>query len=214
MAATPELGFALVPVPKTVDAAPPKRGAAPIGLLLEKTRRRLGYSIDTVCGALFLTDRELNQYESGMREPPPGDLARLAEFYGVDVNRFRPGAPAETEHAEHAELWLCWAAVELDEVDERRNRSTVPRIAQTIRSTRSMAEVTPITIRDHELSQIGTALNLDDSELPTLLIEWFSLSAHEAFELVARLRCAVALSKDLPAASNVDVAARERDPDA
>ncbi len=213
MASTPEPGFALVPVPKTVDAPPPKRGAAPIGLLLEKTRRRLGYSIDTVCAALFLTERELNQYESGLREPPLGDLERLAEFYGVDVSRFRPDATAETEHAEHDVLWLGWAAVELDEADERSNRTTVPRIAHTIRSMRSMAEAAPITIRDHELVQIGTALRLHDDELPTLLIEWFSLSAQQAFELVARLQYAVASTKELPAASAVDVPAGERHPD-
>ena len=214
MAATSEPGFALVPVPKAVDAPPPKRGAAPIGLLLEKTRRRLGYSVDTVCAALFLTERELNQYESGMREPPPGDLERLAEFFGVDVSRFRPDAAAETEHADHDVLWLGWAAVELDEFDERSNRTTVPRIAHTIRSMRSMAERAPITIRDHELVQIGMALSLHDDDLPTLMIECFSLSAQQAFELVARLQYAVASTKELPEASNVDVAARERDPDA
>ncbi len=213
MAATPEPGFALVPVPKAADAPLPRRGAAPIGLLLEKTRRRLGYSVDTVCAALFLTERELNQYESGMREPPPGDLERLAEFYGVDMNRFRPDAAAQTEHAEHDVLWLGWAAVELDEVDQRSNRTTVPRIAHTIRSMRSMAEIAPITIRDHELVQIGTVLHLQDDELPTLFIEWFSLSAQQAFELIARLQYAVASTKELPAAGDVDVASGERDPD-
>lgn len=196
------------PAPDT----PPQRGAAPIGLLLEKTRRRLGYSVESVCQALYLSERELNQYESGMREPPQGDLERLSEFYGVDISRFRPDALAHTDHAKQDVLWLGWAAVELD-ANGKNNRTVVPRIAQTIRSMRSLAEATPITIRDHELVEIGDALDVRHEDLPALLIEWFGLSAHQAFELIARLQHAVASTKELGEASSVDVSSRDRHAD-
>ncbi len=215
-ATTPNPPAGLVPKPKLPESTPPKRGSAPIGMLLEKTRRRLGYSVESVCAALFLTDRELNHYESGVREPPPGDLERLAEFYGVDIERFRPGARAAIEHDAAARnsdiLWLGWAGVELTGEGRRDNRAIVPRLAQTIRSIRALSETASITFRDDELAEIAGALDLEDDDLLALMILWFGLSASQSVALLARLRYTLASTKQLPEAGDVDVATRQGHP--
>lgn len=194
---------AVVPFPRIDRPDPGVRGGIPVGALLERARRRLGYSSEAVCQALWLSDIELDHYESGVRQPSPNIVAALAEFYGIDHERFGAGAHADLRRsgnrANRDLLWLGWAAVDLTEADGT-VEFVVRGIAQTLRSMRSLSETDPISIRNEELVTIGSAIDLEAEGLPAALQKWFRLSEAEVSQLIARLHDAVATPEQSPSA--------------
>ncbi len=194
-------GGALVPLPVLAKPDTGTRGGVPIGTLLEKSRRRLGYSTETVARELWLSKRELDNFESGMATPPNDIVERLAEFYGIDPERLTPGRIAERvaapDEAGHEILYLAWAAVDLSETDGS-NTQLLFKLSQTMRSIRGLAEGSPVSIRDDELEVIASVLDLDHVDFAGDLARAFGLSALETGELAARLQYASKATKELP----------------
>ena len=52
---------------------------------LERIRKKLGFSQETVAGFLNVTHTILSNYETDKREPTHAHLTKLADLYGVDV---------------------------------------------------------------------------------------------------------------------------------
>ncbi|MFT7598278.1 MAG: transcriptional regulator with XRE-family HTH domain [Acidimicrobiales bacterium] len=184
----------LVPVKTYATPDSSKRGGVPIGTHLEKARKRLGYTPASVARVLWLTERTIDDYESGMRTPPSDVLARLAELYGLDVERLMGGRPSGS-HDDHS-LSLGWADIDIPEGAS--NAHVLQTIAQTLRLLRSIAESSPVSIRDDELTVVASHLDTAAPDLHLDLGFWFALDHRQAEELAARMRYQVTQVKELP----------------
>ncbi len=196
----PEASGALVPVPTVAKHDASKRGGVHVGAILERTRRRLGYATETVARELWISKRELDNFEAGLATPPADVTERLAEFYGIDPRRLEPGQGAERvadDQSDHEILYLGWAAVDLSETDGS-NVEILSKMASTMRSLRDVHEDAPLTIRGDELAVISSVLDMDDPTVVTDLASTFRLTNREAAELAARLRHASLSRKELP----------------
>ncbi|NNF54639.1 MAG: helix-turn-helix transcriptional regulator [Acidimicrobiales bacterium] len=185
------------------QAPPPHeiRGGVTIGVLLERARERLGLSIEMVARELWLTPTDLDNYESGMRIPSANLVERLAEYYGVQPERFEKDAPATFEVSKTDEassvLWLGWAAIDLSEWDGS-NDYLMRSIAETLRVMRSLGSMDPVTVRETELQAISSVVDLRDPFLAARIQIWMRISPEAAEHLIYRLRKA---REDGPAAA-------------
>lgn len=174
----PSTGTSLVPVPRYDIPDPTQRGGLPIGPLLERARRRAGYSESAACLALNITEYELGRYESGMRTPSRALLEEFAILYEADFGG---------EHAVgEGHLRLGWADIDLADCTD--NASRLRRISASLRSIRRVDVDVPLVVRTDELALFAEALDVEDPQLVELLAEWLTLSETQASELAARLR--------------------------
>ncbi|MEZ5340984.1 MAG: helix-turn-helix transcriptional regulator [Acidimicrobiales bacterium] len=197
----------LVPVPNLGIPDRTHRGGAALGLTLERARKRLGISSDTVCRELWLTDRELNQYESGLRIPPATVVERLAEFYGLELEQLQAGTPSRFNPAandgESDRLWMGWTPVELETVGPE-NAARLRAVAQAVRFMRGLSERDPIVVRGDEVHVMAKVLDVYAADLAHDISDWFALDQSDAEELVAKLRYASDTIKRRPPALEGD----------
>lgn len=200
---TPIPTQSIVPAPDLAVPDRTQRGGASLGVTLERARKRLGISPDAVCQALWLTERELNQYESGLRPPPDTVLERLAEFYGLETEHMQAGAPSSflpaTSPGESDRLWMGWTPVELDSLGPG-NGGRLRAVAQAVRFMRGLNESDPFVVRGDEVDVIAEILDIYAPNIVDDITEWFALDQTEAENLVTRLRHSSDTIKKLPPA--------------
>ncbi len=189
--ATPTPQKSLVPVPAFAIPDATKRGGGSLGVTLERARKRLGLSPEAVCRDLMLTERELNQYESGLRTPSEGVLERLAELYGLDAERFQPGVQSGLERSDSAtepdRLWIGWTPVEVDRLGIG-NGARLRAVAQAVRFMRGVSENDSFVVRDDEVDLFAEVLDVYAPDLVNDITEWFGLEHSEAEELASKIR--------------------------
>ena len=188
---TPTPTVALLPLPHVERPDQHARGGAPTGLILERARKRMGYSPAAVCRILLISERDLNNYEGGLRALPISLIERFAELYDIDPERLQPGAVtglvAPTSSVEHKRFMIGWASVDLDAIGTS-NHERLRAVAQTIRSMRGLSETMAVTVRDDEKAAFVEILDVDAPDLHDDLVRFFSLGDDQATELLWRLR--------------------------
>lgn len=162
----------------------------PAGHVFQTLRHRLAYSLESAASALGVEERELDLIESGIRTPDDALVEQMAELYGVDPAKLgsrgvMPRVPAALDNDRNV-LWLGWLPVELDAVDS--NESLLRSISQNIRSMRRMGESQPIYVRATDLTLLAAVVDLDDDELPTVMMRHLKLTLMESVELIDVLR--------------------------
>ncbi len=164
---------------------------ASIGAALEKARRRIGLSLETAAAELRLTERNLDHYEAGIRTPSPGMLLEMADLYGTKVEAFgrRDPAPRLPPHIDYESetLWIGWTPISLS-AGSADNAHVIRSLAAAIRSMRSLSESKPVYLREAEIPLIASLLDLDDVDLPTVLMKFLGLTYIESEDLVQAMR--------------------------
>lgn len=188
---TTEPQHALVPMPSFDHPDATKRGGGSLGMTIERARKRLGLSVEAACRDLMLTERELNQYESGLRTPSQGVLERLAELYGLDVERLKPGTQSGLERGGSPDkadrLWIGWTPVEIDRL-ETGNGPRLRAVAQAIRFMRGASDNDSFVVRDDEVDLFAEVLDVYAPDLVDDIAKWFALDQTEAETLASRIR--------------------------
>ena len=187
---------ALVPVPSLPTIDPTKRGGTPLGRMLETARKRVFMSEASAADRLHISQRELIDFESGMRTPSRDLLAEMCETYGTSIDRMVSDVGVALDDADDPTvLWIGWAPIELDDAP---NRERILRIATTLREVRHVAETAPVVVREEELMAICRSIDVDHPDLLDDLADAFLLGHERTAELFARMRYKVATIKELP----------------
>lgn len=189
-------GSAVVPMPTFSRPEPTKRGGVPLGRLLETARRRVSMTEAGAANRLRITEREIVDFESGMRTPTNDLIDEMCDIYGTSRDRMASDAGIAVDDPENPTvLWIGWAQVDLRGVS---NRDRIFRIAATFRELRHLAEDAPVTIRNEELLPVCRSIDVDQPTLVQDLADALLLGHQLTLELSSRMRYCVATAKELP----------------
>jgi transcriptional regulator with XRE-family HTH domain len=189
-------GTAVVPMPAFTKPDPTARGGVPLGRLLETARKRVSMTEAGAANRLRISEREIVDFESGMRTPSNDLMDEMCDIYGTSRDRMVSDAGIAVDDPENPrELWIGWAAIELEGVG---NRDRIFRIASTFRELRHLAEDAPVIVRDEELLPVCRSIDVADEELMHDLSDAFLLGQQQTAELFARMRYRVSTVKELP----------------
>lgn len=206
-----------VDVSRYSDYIEERRSASqvPVGRALEQARRRVGYSTATAAESLHISERELANFESGLRTAPPSLITDMAALYGVKSEMFgsRLLVPRLEPHIDPEEqtLWLGWTPIAL-ETGTAKNRHLIRSIASALRSMRNLGETEPLYLREKELPMIGSLLDLDDEDLPTLIMHWFRLTLNEVNDVLEKMHGDENDAASLPSVNVAEGAGGEQAP--
>lgn len=187
---------ALVPMPSFDRPEPTKRGGVHLGHLLETARRRVSMTEAGAANRLRISEREIVDFESGMRTPSNDLMDEMCDIYGTSRERMVSDAGIALDDPDNPSvLWIGWAPIELTGAD---NRNRIHRIAATLREIRNLAEDAPATVRQDELPAICRSIDVGHPELLEDLAEAFLLGQQHTLELFSRMKYCVATVKELP----------------
>ncbi len=157
----------------------------PTGEALFKARLRVGHSIASAAMSLHIPPSALADYESGMRTPGDNLINEMADLYGVERHRLasRPWVPQVPPeyHPETNTLSMGWHTIQVHPGD---NEHLIRSVAAVVRSMRSLAETSPVQLRELELPLLAKLIDLTDPKLPNLFGYYLGIGPDAALQLV------------------------------
>ncbi|MEZ5343114.1 MAG: helix-turn-helix transcriptional regulator [Acidimicrobiales bacterium] len=168
----------------------PNNGRVPLGEALRKARTRVGYGLEAAATAAGLSERELGDYECGIRTPNQAVSEALANIYGVEPERFGnrefvARVPGRYDSDKQI-LWLGWFRIDFNPATGT-NEQLFRSVGAALRSMRSLSETAPVFIRQQEVAILAALLDLADADLAFLIMRYLRLSYAEASNLIERM---------------------------